>query len=230
MPQITVDGLSPVQVQVASALASGSSISKAAALTQTGRTTIYTWIRTVPQFAAVVQALTRDCAQTLRDKLHDLSADAIDTVGAMMTNENAPCSVRLRAALAILNRPTFPDKGWALPYPIDSPSQLHQREIINELEADRRAMVIENEIRKMTVDAVMDEPPAAPAAKSEQAAPQPAPAPQQNGTIRNTSEQKIQTPPSQVPRGAPCPCGSGEKYKRCCGRGAPPVLSRAEAA
>ncbi len=23
-------------------------------------------------------------------------------------------------------------------------------------------------------------------------------------------------------RGAPCPCGSGEKYKRCCGKGAPP--------
>ncbi len=27
-----------------------------------------------------------------------------------------------------------------------------------------------------------------------------------------------------IPRGAPCPCGSGQKYKRCCGRNAPPVL------
>ena len=26
-----------------------------------------------------------------------------------------------------------------------------------------------------------------------------------------------------VPRGAACPCGSGEKYKRCCGTDAPPV-------
>ncbi|MGC4054610.1 MAG: SEC-C metal-binding domain-containing protein [Paludibaculum sp.] len=26
-------------------------------------------------------------------------------------------------------------------------------------------------------------------------------------------------------RNAPCPCGSGEKYKRCCGRNAPAVLS-----
>jgi len=25
-----------------------------------------------------------------------------------------------------------------------------------------------------------------------------------------------------TPRGAPCPCGSGEKYKRCHGKGAPP--------
>jgi hypothetical protein len=30
-----------------------------------------------------------------------------------------------------------------------------------------------------------------------------------------------------VPRNAPCPCGSGEKYKRCCGKNAPPVLQNA---
>jgi uncharacterized protein YecA (UPF0149 family) len=32
-----------------------------------------------------------------------------------------------------------------------------------------------------------------------------------------------------IPRSAPCPCKSGLKYKRCCGRNAPPVLSRAAA-
>ena len=31
--------------------------------------------------------------------------------------------------------------------------------------------------------------------------------------------------PPVVPRNAPCPCGSGEKHKRCCGKNAPPVLS-----
>jgi uncharacterized protein YecA (UPF0149 family) len=31
--------------------------------------------------------------------------------------------------------------------------------------------------------------------------------------------------PALIPRGAPCPCKSGQKYKRCCGRNAPPVLS-----
>ncbi len=30
-----------------------------------------------------------------------------------------------------------------------------------------------------------------------------------------------------IPRGAPCPCGSGAKYKRCCGTNAPAVLSPA---
>lgn len=28
-----------------------------------------------------------------------------------------------------------------------------------------------------------------------------------------------------TPRNAPCPCGSGEKFKRCCGRNAPAVLN-----
>ncbi|MCC6365046.1 MAG: SEC-C domain-containing protein [Bryobacterales bacterium] len=31
--------------------------------------------------------------------------------------------------------------------------------------------------------------------------------------------------PHLVPRGAPCPCGSGVKFKRCCGKSAPPVLN-----
>ncbi len=30
-----------------------------------------------------------------------------------------------------------------------------------------------------------------------------------------------------IPRGAPCPCGSGAKYKRCCGINAPAVLADA---
>ncbi len=34
-----------------------------------------------------------------------------------------------------------------------------------------------------------------------------------------------QPKPSLIPRSAPCPCKSGQKYKRCCGRNAPPVLS-----
>jgi hypothetical protein len=34
-------------------------------------------------------------------------------------------------------------------------------------------------------------------------------------------------PQSQTPRNAPCPCGSGEKHKRCCGKNAPAVLHAA---
>jgi uncharacterized protein YecA (UPF0149 family) len=34
-------------------------------------------------------------------------------------------------------------------------------------------------------------------------------------------------PAEQTPRNAPCPCASGTKYKRCCGKDAPPVLNLA---
>ena len=33
--------------------------------------------------------------------------------------------------------------------------------------------------------------------------------------------------PVQIPRSAPCSCGSGIKFKRCCGKDAPAVLGRA---
>lgn len=33
-------------------------------------------------------------------------------------------------------------------------------------------------------------------------------------------------PSESIARNAACPCGSGEKYKRCCGKEAPPVLGR----
>ena len=39
--------------------------------------------------------------------------------------------------------------------------------------------------------------------------------------------QRTQSQPSDTPRNAPCPCGSGQKHKRCCGRNAPAVLQAA---
>jgi hypothetical protein len=38
---------------------------------------------------------------------------------------------------------------------------------------------------------------------------------------------RTQSEPTQIPRSQPCPCGSGVKYKRCCGINAPAVLNSA---
>ena len=48
---------------------------------------------------------------------------------------------------------------------------------------------------------------------------------------KQTQPQPAQPPQAtaSIPRSAPCPCKSGEKYKRCCGKNAPPVLSNAAA-
>lgn len=36
----------------------------------------------------------------------------------------------------------------------------------------------------------------------------------EDGSVRGTTFRK---PPIQISRNAPCPCGSGKKYKKCCG-------------
>jgi uncharacterized protein YecA (UPF0149 family) len=48
---------------------------------------------------------------------------------------------------------------------------------------------------------------------------------------QNSAKQTQSQPEKTVliPRSAPCPCRSGEKYKRCCGKNAPPVLFGAAA-
>jgi SEC-C motif-containing protein len=51
------------------------------------------------------------------------------------------------------------------------------------------------------------------------------PPPAESGSFCKT--EKSQPP---TPRNAPCPCQSGEKYKRCCGKDAPPMLGFARQA
>jgi hypothetical protein len=50
--------------------------------------------------------------------------------------------------------------------------------------------------------------------------------------VQNSAKQTQSQPQKTalIPRSAPCPCRSGEKYKRCCGKNAPPVLTTAHAA
>ncbi|MBL8173257.1 MAG: SEC-C domain-containing protein [Bryobacterales bacterium] len=57
----------------------------------------------------------------------------------------------------------------------------------------------------------------------ETAAQQEAPETQHNSSLSTQS----QTVEPQTPRNALCPCGSGNKFKRCCGKDAPPVLGKA---
>jgi len=49
-------------------------------------------------------------------------------------------------------------------------------------------------------------------------------APLPDGTPVTSSFCKTDKSPIQTPRNADCPCNSGLKYKRCCGKSAPPML------
>jgi hypothetical protein len=50
-----------------------------------------------------------------------------------------------------------------------------------------------------------------------------------SGSVASNCPPAPEPPPTapQIARNAPCPCHSGEKYKRCCGKNSPPILSKA---
>ena len=73
------------------------------------RSTIYEWLKTAPAFREALADARAQCAAQLSDEMQDLSAAALDTVRGLLRDATSP-SVRLRAALAILER-----GGWNLP-------------------------------------------------------------------------------------------------------------------
>ena len=166
-PGIEFGNLTPVQVQVVGALAEGRSVIRAAAAAGIHRTTIHNWMRTSEEFRSAVDQARDHFAACVADQLKELSAAALDTLRQMLASGETPPTVRLRAALAVLERPGgLPETGWQLPEPVRLP--------------------------------------------------------------------RIPTPPIPLPvvaklapRNAACHCGSGLKFKRCCGSSAPSPAPRA---
>src|SRR5260221_3773719 len=162
--------LSPVQAQVIEALAQGQTVSAAAEKAGIHRTTIHHWIRNQPQFKAAVRTAQAEYASEVNDSIHELAAYALLTLHDLLRHPATPHAVRLKTALAILQRPHAPNPGWNLPGPVES----------EPAETNRDA----TPIAAATEPATLPTQPAAPA---------------------------------PIARCAPCPCGSGRKYKRCCG-------------
>jgi uncharacterized protein YchJ len=158
--------LSPVQAQLVDALASGASISAAARQAGVHRTTVHHWLRNSAEFKAAAENARSEYAQSLCDEMRDLTATALRILRTLLEAEDTPPAVRLRAVLAVLQRPHLAAKAWHLP---EQPT-----ETVTEPKVDHEIHACE---------------PAAPS----------------------------------IARGGPCPCGSGRKYKRCCGIGAQAV-------
>ncbi len=192
--------LSPAQARVIAALAQGRTITDAARDAGLHRTTIHHWFRTEPTFKAAFEAAQREYVETLHDGMRDLAARAVETLRNLLDDPKTPPAVRLRTALAILERPHFPKQGWQLPERIESP---REQEVINhltEVEADYRAM-------RMSEALQASRPPCPP-----------------NPPNHSPSVSAGASSSQPVARNAPCPCGSGNKYKRCCaGKFTPPA-------
>jgi AcrR family transcriptional regulator len=104
--------LSPAQARVIAALAQGRTITDAARDVGIHRTTIHHWFRTEPIFETAVQEAQREYVETLQDGMRDLAARDVETLRNLLDDPKTPPAVRLRTALAILQRPHFPAQGW----------------------------------------------------------------------------------------------------------------------
>jgi transposase-like protein len=104
--------LTPVQAQVVAALAEGSSVTAAARRAGVHRTTVHLWKRSSGEFRSAVERARSDFATALADELRDISASAFQTLRGLLSHPDTPPSVRLRAALAVLEDPCFPKPGW----------------------------------------------------------------------------------------------------------------------
>ncbi len=223
--------VSALQARVAAALAQGCSVNAAARAAGVHRTTVHHWQRTSPRFRAAVEQARREFTESLADDMLDLAHSAVRTLQDLLDNPGTPAAIRLKAALSILERPQFPKRGWTLPARLETPPQQEVVDAMAELEADYQIVRMTEAIRKHEERDAGEAGATQPrpsendfAARDYATVPRP---PAGGGAEDDEPGASRQEPRAEgaIPRNALCPCGSGHKYKRCCGKDAPPVFS-----
>ena len=96
------DTLTAVQQQVLQALVDGQSISAAAQAAGIHRSTIHLWTQKHPDFARALLAARHHRAELVLDELGSLADLALNTFRHILSDEHAPASVRLKAAMEIV--------------------------------------------------------------------------------------------------------------------------------
>ena len=96
------DTLTAVQQQVLQALVTGQSISAAANEAGIHRSTVHLWTQKHPGFARALLSARHHRAELILDELGSLADLAIDTFRHILSDEQAPASVRLKAAIEIV--------------------------------------------------------------------------------------------------------------------------------
>jgi AcrR family transcriptional regulator len=200
--------LTELQRQVILTLAKGATVKDAADAAGLHRTTIYNWIKNSQEFDDAFGAAQALHLAELSDRMEELTTISISTLREILQDPKAPPAVRLRAALAVLKANFFPDPNFNRkslgPHMVtrvsDSPSD--PPEIIEKIEKAQEASATAPVNPVETVETVEIV---------------------ENVDLAKQTQFAKQT--QITPRNALCPCGSGQKFKRCCGRTAPAVLS-----
>ena len=105
---MTDSTLSPQQIAVICALSSGASSTEAAAQAGIHRNTIANWRRNRLPFQYALANAQYDRALLFREKMEEQADNAIETIRQILTDPQAPASVRLRAALAVMATASTP--------------------------------------------------------------------------------------------------------------------------
>jgi hypothetical protein len=128
--------LTPTQEQVLALIAAGSTATAAAASAGIHRNTISNWVRASPAFSQALACVHFDRALYWREQAESLAPGAVDTIRAIMADASAPAAVRLKAALAILDKAAAP-----LPSPPSEPAPVHPESVHNHAQVPLPAAV-----------------------------------------------------------------------------------------
>jgi len=150
LQSLPTTGLSQPQVQVLAGLCAGLTIAEMSRDMNISRQTIYNWQKD-PKFQAALAAGKQLYADDLRDQMIMLSRKALKRLESILDDPKAPHGVALKAALAILNRPQFPEQGWNLPANVNTPRQDRIQETNLALDIEMKQAELEDLKRKLIV-------------------------------------------------------------------------------
>ena len=99
--------LTPIQLAVVQQIVGGATIAKAARRSGVHRSTIYTWLKTSPPFAAALDRYRGIVADAFEDRLRELAVEAFDALEECLNGMESTPATRFRAAAFILGRKNF---------------------------------------------------------------------------------------------------------------------------
>jgi hypothetical protein len=186
--------LSATQQTVMALMASGSTARAAAAAAGVHRNTIANWLCS-SEFRQALALAQYERTVNLHQKAESLADEAFSWVQAFIADPQVPAAVRLKAALAVIDRAAAP-----LPEPPAAIAEIMHKNAQSEPAVDCATALLPESCTEI------------PEIVHKKAQPEPATI----APIRNA------TP--KIGRNELCPCGSGLKFKRCClGKSAPPA-------
>jgi transposase-like protein len=181
--------LTPEQLIVISALSSGATMTEAAEEAGIHRNTIANWRRNQLPFQHALAEAQYDRALYYREQAEALVDQAFAAINQILADPKTPASVRLKAALALIQLATTP------------PPPKKQIELVFQSQPSQN---LHNSAQP------------APAAPKPPEPRRPVTQMQMPPIVHNSAQQPTRREHPKVGRNETCPCGSGQKYKRCC--------------